>query len=93
MANMVNEPSNKINGSTQDFKAKPLGGSSFEKMSHDAGEKIGMVASNFADSASNYMKTGREYVKENPAKGVAMAVAAGAVAGGILAMILRRRQD
>ncbi len=64
---------------------------SLEKMSREAGEKAGRVASNITDSASGYMKASRDFVKENPVKGVAIAAAAGALAGGIAAAVTRRK--
>lgn len=60
-------------------------------MSYDAGKKIGAMASDFTNKTSDYVKTSRDYVKENPATGVAIAAAAGVVAGSLLTMALRRR--
>ncbi len=63
-----------------------------EKVSHEAGQKAGMMASKFADSATDYVTRSETYVKANPAKGVAIAAAAGLFAGSILTMALRKRQ-
>lgn len=63
-----------------------------EKASHDAGQKAGMMASKFADTATDYVNRSQTYVKANPTKGVAIAAAAGLVAGSLLTMALRRRQ-
>ncbi|MEQ1878053.1 MAG: hypothetical protein ABL958_15530 [Bdellovibrionia bacterium] len=88
MDNVTREKSNNVKGAVLNL----------EKVAHDAGEKIGTIASDFAHStsdmaksASDYVVTGREYVKENPFKGVAIAAVAGVVAGGILAMAMSRR--
>lgn len=63
-----------------------------EKASHEAGQKAGMMASKFADTATDYVSRSQTYVKANPTKGVAIAAAAGLVAGSLLTMALRRRQ-
>lgn len=60
-------------------------------MSYDAGKKIGAMASDFTNKTSDYVKTSRDYVKENPTAGVAIAAAAGVVAGSLLTMALRSR--
>lgn len=62
-----------------------------EKMSRIAGAKAGALASDVKESANQYYTTGRDYVKENPAKGAAIAVLAGAVAGSLLTLALRKR--
>ena len=43
-----------------------------------------------AQSAAESLKTGRAYVKDNPIKGVAVAAAAGLVAGGLLTVLFRK---
>ena len=92
MANITTEPTSKPNGATQDFKNRALGAENhLEKFAQEAGQKIGTAASGLATSASEYVKTSREYVKENPAKGVAIAAAAGAVVGSLLTWAMRRR--
>lgn len=49
------------------------------------------LANSIATTASGYMKTTRNYVKENPAKGMAIAIVAGAVAGSLLTLMMRKR--
>lgn len=61
------------------------------KMSHAAGERIGAMASDVSKTANEYIRTGREYVKEHPTRGIAIAAAAGLVTGGLMAIALRRR--
>ncbi len=68
-------------------------GNQLESFTHDAGEKIGVMASKFADRASEQYKTGRKYVVDNPAKGIAIATATGIVAGGLLTLMFHRRQQ
>ena len=68
-------------------------GETLGQFSHDAGEKIGNMASNVSDSAHRYVDTSREYVKENPMKGLAIAAATGLVAGSLLTLALRRRSS
>ena len=63
-----------------------------EKISHDAGQKAGMMASTLANSATEYVNRSEAYVKANPTKGIVIAAAAGLIAGSLLTMALRRRQ-
>jgi ElaB/YqjD/DUF883 family membrane-anchored ribosome-binding protein len=58
---------------------------------HNPSNKMGSMASNFVHSTSEYVKSGREYVVENPAKGVALAAAAGAVVASILMLTMKRK--
>ncbi len=62
-----------------------------ERAVRSAGESIGAMGSNIANSTTKYLNTGRDYVKENPAKGVAIAAAAGAVVGSLLVFSMRRK--
>jgi ElaB/YqjD/DUF883 family membrane-anchored ribosome-binding protein len=90
--NMTNGALSQAHEAAQDFKNKVLPTeNSLGKMSHDMGERLGTMASNVSDSASEYVQTGRQYVKENPAKGLAIAMAAGVVAGSLVTLALRRR--
>lgn len=91
MANLsTNEAINKANGAAKDIYNTSA--HSLENMSHAIGEKAGSTVARFSDSASEYYKTGREFVKENPVKGIAIAAAAGLVVGSLLSMSMRRRQ-
>jgi ElaB/YqjD/DUF883 family membrane-anchored ribosome-binding protein len=82
---------NKANGAATDFLNKiSAPGNQLDKMAHSAGERAGSMAAEFINSASSTAKSGREYVQENPIKGVAIAAAAGVVAGSLLTMIMRR---
>lgn len=92
--NMTNGALTQAQEAGQDFKNKVLTTeNSLGKISHDMGEKLGTMASNVSDSAAAYVQTGRHYVKENPAKGLAIAMAAGVVAGSLITVALRRRPN
>jgi ElaB/YqjD/DUF883 family membrane-anchored ribosome-binding protein len=93
MASPTQDTYNRINGAAQDFngRAQQTAEGALDRISHDAGEKIGAMASQISDSATEYVESGRKFVKENPEKGVAIAAAVGAVVGGLLALSLRRK--
>jgi ElaB/YqjD/DUF883 family membrane-anchored ribosome-binding protein len=94
MANLSSDISNKANGMATDFKNTVLNGEhQLQKMAQGAGERVGTMASNFANSTANSVESGREYVRENPIKGVAMAAAAGMVFGSLLTAVMRSRRD
>lgn len=84
---------NKFNNADKTLRdeARNLGGS-IEEASHIMGERAGALASQVASSVNEYVKNGREYVQENPAKGVAIAAAAGLVTGSLLTMAFRSRK-
>ncbi len=78
------------NGLALDMKPKaPEHG--LEAFAHQAGERAGALATDIAHTASEYTKNSRAYVKENPAKGVAIAAFAGMLTGSLLTMAMRRR--
>jgi ElaB/YqjD/DUF883 family membrane-anchored ribosome-binding protein len=96
MATATQTPStelmNRSNGPGQDFKSKiQVAEKQFEKMSHDAGAKVGAMATNLADSANEYVETGRDYVKHNPGRSVAIAAATGLVVGSLITLAMRRK--
>ncbi|MDH4468952.1 MAG: hypothetical protein QE271_12915 [Bacteriovoracaceae bacterium] len=82
MANLLNENSIKPKNFVEDL----------ESMSHNAGKKIGAMANDVVSMASDQMNSGRAYVRENPATGIAIAAAAGAVAGSLITMIMRNNK-
>ena len=94
MGNTTQDTLNKLNGSAPPQFTNIVQGleKPLEQLSQNLGEKAGTMASNLATSTSDYVKTGREYVKENPAKGIAIAAAAGVILGSLLTLGLRRRQ-
>ena len=92
MVNINSETLDKRNGDSYDYKKTiPNREDRFENMSHNAGKKIGSMASNIANSSNEYVKAIGEYVQENPAKSVAIATAVGVVAGSIITMVMGRR--
>lgn len=67
-------------------------GKSMEAVSHDIGSRIGSMATNVSDRATEYMATTRSYVKENPIQSMAIAAATGAVLGSLATLLARRKQ-
>ena len=65
--------------------------SKIEKFSHDAGQKVGALTSQLQDGASEYVETGRDYIKQNPIQAAAYAAGAGLVLGSLLTLALRRK--
>lgn len=94
MAMSPSEISSKANGQAKDFKNKVANPEDhLEQLTHSAGEKIGAMAADIAASTSEYAKSGREYVRENPAKVIAAAAIAGVFAGSLLTMAMRRSRN
>lgn len=82
---MTTEVSTKLNGTSMGRAEDQL-----TRLSNQAGKKVGEYASDFASVANEKMQIGREYVKENPAKGIAIAAATGIVIGSLMTMAFRR---
>ncbi len=94
MANSSTDSTSKSGVGNSEIKSRVMNGEhQLERVAQGAGEKAGAMATDFAKSAAESVKTGKEYVKYNPFKGVAIAAAAGVVTGGLLAMALRNRKD
>lgn len=93
MGNVSNETlNNKPNSTASEFKNRIDGAEKgLEKMARDVGQNVGAMAMDFEQTATKYLKTSREYVQENPAKSVAIAAAAGIVAGGLLTLAMTKR--
>ena len=92
MDNLKTEALGNGNGSAHNYKAKGQKlEQGLESFTHNAGEKIGTMASDLASSTTDYIKSGRDYVQDNPVKGVAVAAAAGVVAGFLMSFAMRRR--
>lgn len=64
---------------------------SFDRISHEAGQKIGGMAVDVGEATREYVEAGKTYVKEHPVKSVAYAVAAGAVAGTLVTLFANRK--
>ena len=91
MANPSTDISVKPNGAVRDFRKTGGASESLESMSHDLGERAGSLVRNVSHSVSEYSRASRDYVKENPAKGIAIAAVTGAVLGSIFTLSMRRR--
>ncbi len=94
MANLTNETINKANGAASEFNNKIHGNEKqLDKVVQNVGEKMGEMASSFVHSTSDSLKTSRDFVKENPLKGVAIAAAVGAVTGSLITILMRSRKS
>jgi ElaB/YqjD/DUF883 family membrane-anchored ribosome-binding protein len=94
MANISTTPSTALVGTSlsKALKDAPRVGT-LEQTSRNIGERAGEAVSSLADSMQHYYQDGREYVKANPVKGVAIAAAAGIVTGGLISIALRRNNQ
>jgi ElaB/YqjD/DUF883 family membrane-anchored ribosome-binding protein len=92
MENQMSESLGKVNGALRDFKpATKSSENNLERISHDIGQSVGSLAKSFTGTVSDYSRASSEYVRENPAKGVAIAAVTGAVLGSLLTLSYRRR--
>jgi ElaB/YqjD/DUF883 family membrane-anchored ribosome-binding protein len=92
MASVMAETTSTSNGSTQGIEGKMANlEKRLERMSHEAGEKLGEMVSEVKGSAVDSVEKSREYVQDHPGKSVAIAAAAGLVAGALLSYALRRK--
>ena len=90
-SNMANETLSKANEVAHNLMNNVQRGEArLEKASHDAANKVSAMASEVVDTTTEYAKSGREFVKENPVKSVAIAAAVGVVAGGLIALAAER---
>jgi len=88
----TNQGFEKANGIFKEVREKVQNTESvFQKLTHDAGQKLGSFASNIVESATENIKAGKEYVRDNPGKCLGMATAAGLVIGGLMTMAFRRK--
>ena len=95
MSNHMSETKGKSNVSHQDLNGKmPNMESRMENVSHDVGEKLGEklegMVSGAKETATEYAKTSREYVKDHPGKSVAIAAVSGLIAGALISSAFRR---
>lgn len=90
----ISEQKKNANGLANDFTNKANDSShQLSKMIYDSGEKVGNMASDLVSSAKETIAESKDYVKENPYKGVAFAAAAGLVTGSLLSSLFRRSRD
>jgi ElaB/YqjD/DUF883 family membrane-anchored ribosome-binding protein len=64
-----------------------------EKVSHDAGKKVGEFANDVSHLSADYVKSGKAYVKTHPITGVSIAAGAGVMIGSLMTMALSRRSN
>lgn len=89
---MQRDAEKKLNGAAKEMSgAVDTVTDRLEKFSHDAGQKVGSFASDISERASDYVDSGRSFIKENPIQAAAIAVAAGAAVGCLLTLAARRR--
>ncbi len=94
MANLIGDSLSKANGAATEFKNKIQDtGHMLASSAQDLRQPAAAISSGFASAASDSMKYSRDYVKENPAKGVAIAAATGLVAGSLLTMMMSGRKN
>jgi ElaB/YqjD/DUF883 family membrane-anchored ribosome-binding protein len=77
----------------QDYKTKNQGLNSLEHFSRESGKAVGDMASNLARSTNQYVRSSRDFVRDNPTTGVAIAAAAGALVGSLVTMSMRSRRS
>lgn len=88
----LSKPENKLDGAARSISnAADTVSERLEKFSHEAGKRMGNISSKVSDGATEYVDTGREYIKENPLQSAAIAAAAGVAVGYFLTLISRRR--
>lgn len=81
---MIMENLNKLNGTGNLAIEDQL-----SRVESSPGKKMGEMASDFVSTASGHLKTSREYVVENPGKGIIIAAATGLVIGSLITMAIR----
>lgn len=88
----IPEKENKLNGSSRSVQqvGESVSGR-LEKFSHEAGERVGKLASSVSEGATEYIESGRSYIRSKPIQATAMAAAAGLAAGFLLMMVTRRK--
>jgi ElaB/YqjD/DUF883 family membrane-anchored ribosome-binding protein len=92
MANLINETKKNTNGMAVELANKVHDSKNYvNDLVYDSGEKIGHMASDVANSAIDSFKSGREYVKDHPYQGFAMATLIGMLSGVLLTVLMRRR--
>lgn len=80
------------NGLSKDFKNKVQSvEKSIKEMTSDIGEKVGATTAGLVDTASDQIKSGKAYVKENPLKALGIAAAVGLAVGSLMTLVRRSR--
>jgi ElaB/YqjD/DUF883 family membrane-anchored ribosome-binding protein len=63
-----------------------------EGLVSQASEKVEKLVSNIEGSASSYLKSGRDFVKDKPIKSLAYVALGGALAGCVLTLLAGRKK-
>jgi ElaB/YqjD/DUF883 family membrane-anchored ribosome-binding protein len=93
MTTIQTEASNKLNGLSADLKGKLITTEkSIGRILHNAGEKVEDVATKIVNSTTKTLRNSREYIEENPGKGVAIAVSVGFITGSLLTAFMSRNK-
>ncbi len=95
MANLAttnSDDSNKSMSGNSEFRVTARNAEQqLTRVAQKTGEKVGAMVSDLSTATSDSLKASREYIRENPVKGAAIAAATGLVVGGLLSMAMRRR--
>ncbi len=90
---MSNIMETKLNSATPEPPAKArMMDSKKEPTARETGEKMGEMYLSLTDKSADYVKSVRNYVRQNPVRSLMMAVAAGTVVGGFFAAITQSRK-
>ncbi len=91
MTNYNKSPDMSANGMAQSLSEKAQNMTkSLESAAHNFGSDVGKAAHSVSEKTSDFAKTSRGYIEENPIQSVAIAAAAGLVIGSLLTMISRK---
>lgn len=91
-SNMSKEVESRLNGPGHSIQhAVETAAERLEKFSHDAGKKVGSLASAVSEETSEYVEASRGYIRKNPLRATAIATATGLAAGFLLTILARRK--
>ena len=93
MKNTFANKNDEINGVLPGFSERSGVGTSageFENLPYSVGEHLGSLTNQVSDKSSLYLEQSRQYVRENPVKGVVIAAATGGALGLIVGSLLKR---
>ncbi len=92
MANSMSDRNSRANGLEQDLKERiKMGERSISKTFRDASDKAEKHFNSVVETADDYAKSGRKYVRAKPAKGITFAVLAGFLMGFVTSLFMRRQ--
>ena len=91
MGEVLTEYGKNNSGAVSEVKGPPPTEENLKHLSHQLGHKVGEVVSEISDTSAKYVRTGRDYVKENPGKSVGIAAALGLALGSLITLALGHR--